>query len=289
MLEMMLMGGQKPKAQYPNSGPGPKTLLFGDAQLGYFGEITSDALLTVPELQRQLSFYAGTISAINISWVKVFSEGTVLYIPKTIPVSGVSWNELYNAGLVYGIDGVGLYPTATPTNQLRIAAVEDRQFKVRLLKNTTIDPNTVTGWTDTNTQFSEWGKLATAMIIQAPAAVGISKWGIYPNTVTLFMGTTYTHTQSSSTAVAERTSNNLGVSTSNRTNHLSWFPILELIPLENEVLLPVIGVAELVTTTSAPARVVGIEHTYPLAVRRTQVNLQINPALPALITNVTYG
>ncbi len=234
MFEMMLIGGQPPKIQYPNSGPGPKTLLFGDESLGYFGEVTSDIFLTVPELQDQLSFYAGgSIPEPNVSWVKVFSDSKVLYIPKRSIVTGISWNTLYDAGLVYGIDGVGLYPTATPTNQMRIVTVANRQFKVRLLKGATIDPAGTINWTNPATQLAEFPLLLAAMVIGVPAAVGMPKWGIYPNGPTTFIGqASYAFTQNTANTGAKHVLSNSNAVRQLPTTELAWFPTLELIPLE---------------------------------------------------------
>lgn len=289
MFEMMLMGGRKPKIQYPNSGPGPKTLLFGDEQLGYFGELTSDTFLTVHELQRQLSFYDGIIVDAKVSWVKVFSEGRVLYIPKRTLATSVSWDALYNAGLVYGEDGVGLYPTATPTNQIRIAIVDKRQFKVRLLKNSLIDPNPVLTWTDPNTQLAEWPKLSAALITSVPAAAGMPSWNIYPNSSELFAAGTHVHTQSSATTTAQRIMINAGVTSAARNGSTSrpWFPALELVPTEDEFILPVQPTYSLTQSMARPVVTLDPVHTYPLAVQRTSVRVQLNPA-KMITTSIAY-
>ena len=289
MLEMMLMSNRKPKIQYPNSGPGPKTLLFGDEQLGYFGELTSGSFLTVPELQRQLNFYAGTIVDPQVSWVKVFSEGAVLYIPKQPLTTALSWDALYQDGLVYGTDDVGTYPTTTPTNQLRVVMVEQRQLKVRLLKNSTIEPNAVVTWTDPNTQLAEWPKLAAAMISQVPTAAGMPSWNIYSNNTTLFAASSYVHSQNSAAATTQRIMTNTAVATGARNGSTSrpWFPVLELVPTEDEFILPVQPTYSLTQSMARPVVTLDPEHTYPLAVQRTSVRVQLNPA-KMITTSIAY-
>lgn len=233
MFEMMLMGGVPSKIQYPDSGPGPKTLLFGDESLGYFGEVTSDIFLTIPELQSQLNFYAGgSIPDPNVSWAKVFSEGKILYIPKRAIVNSIPWNTLYNAGLVYGVDGVGFSPTATPTNQLRTVTVANRQFKVRLLKGATTDTGPYLSWSSPTVQSAEWPKLAVAMITQASGDAGAPKWNIYTNTTTLFTGNTDVYTQNSVSNARRLTLSFNSASQDLPTATKHWFPTLELIPLE---------------------------------------------------------
>lgn len=233
MFEMMLMGGVPSKIQYPDSGPGPKTLLFGDESLGYFGEVTSAAFLTVPEIQRQLNFYpGGGTPDPNVSWVKVFSDSKVLYIPKRAIVNNITWNTLYNAGLVYGIDGVGSNPTTTPTNQLRTVTADGRQFKVRLLKGATTENGPYLSWSSPTVQSAEWPKLAVAMITHASGDAGAPKWNIYTNTTTLFTGNTDVYTQNSVSNARRLTLSFNSASEDLPTATKHWFPTLELIPLE---------------------------------------------------------
>lgn len=294
MLEMMLMSNRKPKIQYPNSGPGPKTLLFGDEQLGYFGELTSASFLTVPELQRQLNFYSGVPSNVNMVWVKVFSEGTVLYIPKQPVATDISWETLYGAGLVFGVDGPGLPPDSTPVtpavNQLMLVAAGGRQLKVRLFKNSLTENNQVVTWTDPDTQLSEWPKLSAAMITQVPNAPGTPKWNIYNNENNLFAASEYTSTQSSGGPSRIRTMTNNAVSRVVRPDIIgrTWFPVLELLPTEKEYVLPVFPTYSLTQMTTTPTFMLEPEHTFPLAVQRTTVKVQLNPVTMTNISSVEY-
>ena len=122
MIEALLSSGQKEGASYPNSGPGIKTLAFGDETLGYFGEVSQEELVSVFDLRQQLSFWEGEESTGAIAWIKMFLDGTVIYFPKYPTVYNVGWNALYNAGLVYGTDDNGLYPSGSPTNQFRVVS-----------------------------------------------------------------------------------------------------------------------------------------------------------------------
>lgn len=60
MIELMQgsSGGIRPS--YPNSGPGIKTLQYGDEQLGYFGEVTGAELFTANEFISLAKAYFGT-------------------------------------------------------------------------------------------------------------------------------------------------------------------------------------------------------------------------------------
>lgn len=52
MLETMLTAGGTGK-HYPNSGPGPQTLLFGDTEEGYFGRVPVGEMITGGEVKAQ--------------------------------------------------------------------------------------------------------------------------------------------------------------------------------------------------------------------------------------------
>jgi hypothetical protein len=79
--------------------------------LGYFGEVTQEELFT----PRDMVNLVGTPVTPNTStsgvWLKFLLNGRVLYVPKFhVATTGVSWNSLYAAGLVYGARGPGPLP-----------------------------------------------------------------------------------------------------------------------------------------------------------------------------------
>ncbi|QVW28665.1 putative virion structural protein [Erwinia phage pEa_SNUABM_8] len=106
---------------YPNSGPGPKQLLHGDSLMGYFGRVSEKDLYTHSELfTLLLNGTAASAASGTEGWYKFFCQGAVIYLPVTPMASGVSWSMLYNAGIVYGVDGVGSYPMSPSVSQAKI-------------------------------------------------------------------------------------------------------------------------------------------------------------------------
>ncbi|ANZ48449.1 virion structural protein [Erwinia phage vB_EamM_Caitlin] len=126
-------------ASYPDSGPGPKELLQGNTIAGYFGTTTSAELFTHQQLITEV-FKKGTLPSIYVGtegWHKFFYQGRVIYVPITQIADKVSWNTLYNEGVVYGTDDNGKYPATAPVNQGRVISFagpdgERFYFTVRL-------------------------------------------------------------------------------------------------------------------------------------------------------------
>lgn len=124
---------------YPNSGPGPKTLLAGDQLAGYFGTVDSTDLFTHSELIKA-AFLKGTLPTTyggTEGWYKFYFNSKILYLPINPVGYSVSWNTLYSEGLVYGTDDTGKYPGSPAVNQLRIlgrdtAAEGKFYYRVRL-------------------------------------------------------------------------------------------------------------------------------------------------------------
>lgn len=188
MLEMLVAGGGKP--YYPNSGPGPKSLAGGNEQAGYFGTLTQNQLFTPTELFNLLGIpaVAPTTDA-TLIWGKFFYKGKIVYIP-TAPINSsgqlFSWQDLYQLGLVYGIDGDGAfpYPAGSPANQ-RVTITKTLESKTagfwpRLAKAGDVDPAT-TASDAGNSGLGEFAELLTNILPSGiPAAT--SKWDNIPLT-----------------------------------------------------------------------------------------------------------
>lgn len=107
---------------FMDSGPGPKYLRAGDQMAGFFGKVEERELFSKSELIQQL--FQGLASPTLVDgaagYYKFFYQGSVIYIPISSVGYNISWNALYNAGVVYGEEGVGRYPTNTPVSQSKI-------------------------------------------------------------------------------------------------------------------------------------------------------------------------
>lgn len=248
MFELLLTAAGSGGKEIENSGPGPKTIILGNENHGYFGEFDSTLLFSAEELIDK------TVSGVSLSnvpnslmWLKFIINGKILFLPKTQICTGVSWIDLYELGLVYGTDDNGLYPTDNPTNQMVVVNKGKDGFKVRLPTGRNMDPspNTVAGnWNEVTLEsefVKTYGALSSATTPLKPA--GVAQWNKFNNNVDMQFNlgpNTYTLVQeSNSISVAVST---FGFSPPavtvvyNKTRGGAWRPVLELIPNNGELL-----------------------------------------------------
>lgn len=236
MLELLIASGGSSLAPIKWSGPGPQSIMLGNNTYGYFGEVSSTALFTASEMVEKL--LTGVVVAgipATITWLKFVMNGKILFIPKTKLCTGVTWTTLYERGLVYGTDDNGLYPTATPTNQLQQVYKGTDAFKVRLLtgRNTDPSPNTGSGtWQDV-TLSSEYVKTLGAVSNYSGRPASVPTWTKFTNTEMGYDGTYEVVMESNSnTPTVNSFSFTAPSATSgqSKTTTAGWRPVLELIP-----------------------------------------------------------
>ena len=139
----------KPEYVIPNvviedSGPGSKTLSAGGtAQLGYFGTVESKLVFPFQTLPTLFPLTEGTETNATPDWLKFANGGKILFVAKKPMRTDISWQTLYQAGLVYGVDGPGLtsLPVGSPVNQLRIVKSGGFKYRLRLLQGADADPS----------------------------------------------------------------------------------------------------------------------------------------------------
>lgn len=300
MLELLTSVQGGGNNYYPNSGPGTKTLTFGDERLGYFGEVTQKEMLGLPELRRQLDYWGGADASgvSQFGWIKMLLDGKVLFIPKQALATGVSWDELYNKGLIYGTDDNGAVPGATPTNQLRVAIKSTSQFKVRAFKARTTDPvahdQTYTIAAPTplpDIAAIEWVRIVQAITNEARIInyTGPS-WNIYAKEMVLLPA-------GPGFAVAQNTRINLqnqhatvgnsqlSLGTKAAASYL-WLPVLEL--LDTPVYLAHSDVAAAGMDVVAPVVVQELEYDSGYQRHLDFTGNAIQPVLEAVITSISY-
>jgi hypothetical protein len=245
MFEMLLGGSQVAQTFFPLSGPGSKTLLKGNQTLGYFGEVSGAELFSASELVGKVGLSIGTINNFAGSqWFKFFRNGKVIYIARQPMVSAIGWNDLYNAGLAYGVKGTGLYPVGAGVEQfvplLKNDGARDWFLKPRMMTGVGVDPaagasgdggewNQLFGRivTGTNTGVSEkWANLAAAYV----GWVGSSLLGgLVMETNTNDVNQSWTRGGNADLTI---------ISTLAKAALTSqWRPVLELIP-DNQLLDP---------------------------------------------------
>ncbi len=148
---------------YPDTGPGPQTLLRGDFKHGYFGIVSQSELFTAAELTSLVSA-PGSQYGGAIEWLKFAIDGKILFVANKIVNHSMSWDQLYNAGLVYGVDGPGPFNSGIEVNQMKTVNKGDSTFIVRLMTGTD-DPATVRPTAGRPTSNSEWNRVFYPLII----------------------------------------------------------------------------------------------------------------------------
>jgi hypothetical protein len=270
MIELLTSGGVKESSYFPDSGPGTKTLQYGNEDFGYFGVLSVDEFMQFGELRRQLNFYDGNQTNLtNNEWVKAIFNKKVLFFPRKYISANISWNTLYNAGLVHGVDGPGPFQSPNgPTNQQRIVNAKASNFRVRLFAADITDPSPQTAthtWGSTGSQAainmnnSEFGTILNGLISSAPAAWTGVKWKVL-SADSFFNGV------NGSTQMTQA-ANNLNMQAASASSTLviigkalacAWIPVLELIPANEIIVQAVADVETLAVSELSPVTVTEI-------------------------------
>jgi hypothetical protein len=175
--EQKFLGINTPVLTQVSTGPGPQTILRGDWERGFFGEVTPDEFVDHSEivLLSGLSTIGATVSG-SISWIKCARKGKVLMYPKTPIRVTVSWQQLYDKGLVFGRDDGG--PTVGAlgsVNQNTIIEVKGFRYRVRLMKALSDGVDQANTGTGTD---SEWHDIVLSLLTTIPAE---QTWGNLAN------------------------------------------------------------------------------------------------------------
>lgn len=240
MLEILLYSKGSNDSFFPNSGPGNKQLLAGDKTLGYFGEVSDSELFTPAGVIRGMNFNVGTdVAQSGNIWLKFIRNEVVLFIAKKPFKTGVAWNDIYAAGLVYGTRDNGLYPTSgAPAYQFR------QLTKIEGSKTWTLKPRLMTGWSgdpavqnslESDYINSEWHQLLGRVTTLSNGSI-VEKWDDFTaadlganSDLTSWVKETYSvnilyAVKKGGTSVL--TANAFSI----KTTGYGWRPVLELIP-----------------------------------------------------------
>lgn len=165
MGECILIGNsyKAKKGDDNTNAPGPKELIAGDMQAGYFGTVAASEIFTGSEIALACGITQGTLQHDTIVWLKFAYEGKILFRPQKAIRYSISWDHINSMGCVFGI---------------KIVSKNGVNYKVRLMKGSTVDP-AVTANNTTNTMTgSEWNGLMLPIHEQAA-----TKAWAYPNYV----------------------------------------------------------------------------------------------------------
>ncbi|QVW56023.1 hypothetical protein pEaSNUABM10_00160 [Erwinia phage pEa_SNUABM_10] len=241
---------------YAASGPGPKYLLLGDENFGYFGKVTTAEMFTNLELWNVTLAGKGTTAQRQFfveGWFKFFYKGNVIFMPQGPTASNLSWNDLYNLGYMYGIDGVGKYPTTTPVSQLRQISLNKAgvtsYFRLRTPRASLNEPDAYfVGRPGTGNYAGSELELLTRLFSGGEwGNENGSQWGQW-----CMMQDTISSNPSTSFRTSTMTGTNWSVGTkSGAGSSQYWWPVLELIDL-NSALVPTESVIGRLENTLAP-------------------------------------
>ena len=104
--------------------PGPKTLLKGDTQAGFYGFVMPEQMGAISanppgnqayngvNLALALGLASGTVFNSNVPLMKFHYKGKVLFIPLTGYRHSLAWDAIYNAGIAYQTTDEGFLPPA---------------------------------------------------------------------------------------------------------------------------------------------------------------------------------
>lgn len=121
-------------------GPGPQELSAGDMSAGYFGEVSAAEFYSGDRLAFELGVTQGVLQNSDAGWLKFARQGKVLFVAKRTFMHTVSWDHLYQRGIVYGTNDNGKHPRGTPVNQYTVVEHGGNRFIVRLMTGANADP-----------------------------------------------------------------------------------------------------------------------------------------------------
>lgn len=86
----------------PFNTPGPKTLIAGTLQLGYFGHTPASELITGTALASAIGLSAGTAQHSDDGWLKWIKGGKLMYVARKPQRYAISWDAINARGAVFG-------------------------------------------------------------------------------------------------------------------------------------------------------------------------------------------
>ena len=133
------------------TGPGSSTLNYDSVtDTGYYGVVNSADLCDGSTLASNIGLSAGTLQYNDAGWLKFYvgpsadcnKDGVekVLFIAKQTIRNDVSWNDIYNAGAVYGTGNYGPANSGSNVTQDAQVTIGGKTYKVRLLTGSATDP-----------------------------------------------------------------------------------------------------------------------------------------------------
>lgn len=184
---------------FSTTGPGPQAPIRGDWDLGYFGRVPVAQMIAGSALRTAIG--AGSIgSAIADAQIQYYykfvREGKIIFYPAGSIITTVTFDQLYNLGLVYGTDDNGAYPAGaalTPKNQKKVITFAGFNFLVRCFKGSVLPTTTLVTTDPADKEGSEWDQ--TMGRVNQTGTLAWNKVGAWDDGVSLPVTTQGTITQ----------------------------------------------------------------------------------------------
>ena len=142
IIKQMKIGNDKKGHDDYTGAPGPKQLIAGDRENGFYGFVQPEEFglikdntegsqnLSATNLALAVGLAQGTAQHENTSWMKFSRNGEILFVPVKPIRHTMSWNSIYAQGAVYGDDTVGVNPPNGRVGNTISISETDNSFRI---------------------------------------------------------------------------------------------------------------------------------------------------------------
>lgn len=202
----------------------------------FLGELSDSSVIAYQALSSAMGLSVGIYPSPASGWLSCKLDGKDLFVAKQLVLRNITWDDIYRAGLVYGIDGTGSNPSSTPpVNQLKTIQIKGADYKVRLLRGSNSDPAANESGLDlVSSRASEFSRIFYPLVVSdvgitsyaGPKMASYAQAQLMMNYRQWCMEATATWRICRGTASTARTDRVNPLGTSDNTV-LGWRPVLE--------------------------------------------------------------
>ena len=144
---------------------------------GYFGVVDAmdfvDGNTIIEEVFGVENVPGTDLGNSNSGWVGFYHNENYLFVSKKPLLHNISWNDIYNAGVVFGVDGFGPYNSGVGVLQNKRITIGGFEYKIRLLTGGNGNPATSSG--------GEWNGLMYRIHTSDPLNLDNNLWDNFVN------------------------------------------------------------------------------------------------------------
>jgi hypothetical protein len=225
---------------FPDSGPGPQTLLRGNWALGYFGKVPVANMWTLAQFRTATGATGLPAAAAESNltvWHKFIRNGKIIFVPGCPMTNATTtWSQIYALGLVYGTNDNGAVPSTltvppTPVNQFKTVTLGAYTFLVRLPLGCTMPVNAIIGTGFTTTlEGSEWDETISRCYTSWAAAYNSARFDDVAITATSPVSAITQHVTTNGKQCLRRGTPAASPEDPYDVTGAFWVPFVELIP-----------------------------------------------------------